>query len=192
MLDSIKEIELLADLSEYTYLKLLRSKCYDILPNHRYIDEILELIHSTLKSAKALKTNIKDIELKQWLLFQSDGERGYARGNMNIRLIDTHHVRVLTLDYDKRTRYVKLDLNVPKEWKKLIEVLVNRASEGLVGYPARVAIRDYGIGKTGLHVHGEVQLMILYMLYLEVMRRYLNPKSDNIAGVDVNVERLLL
>jgi len=32
--------------------------------------------------------------------------------------------------------------------------------------------------------------MIPYMLYLEVMRRYSNPKGDNIAGVDVNVERL--
>ncbi len=186
----IKENELVTDLSEYRFLKVLRSKCYDILPNRRYVDGILKLIYSTLKSAKALKVNIKDIELKQWLLFQSDGERGYARGNMNIRFIDMHHVRVLTIGYDKRTRYIELEVSTPKGWKKLIEVLVNRASRGMIGYPARVVIRDYGIGKNGLHVHGEVQIMIPYSLYIEVMRRYAKPRGSNIAGVDVNVDRL--
>jgi len=111
----VKEALFLSDLSEYRFLKLVRDKCYNILPNRRYVDGILKLVHSTLKSAKALKVNIKDIELKQWLLFQSDGERGYARGNMNIRLIDVHHVRVLTLSYDKRTRYVELEVSTPKK-----------------------------------------------------------------------------
>ncbi len=186
----VKENEVLADLSEYKFLKVLRSKCYDVLPNRRYVDGILKLVYSTLKSAKALKVNIKDIELKQWLLFQSDGERSYARGNMNIRFIDTHRVRVLTLGYDKKTRYIELEVSSPKGWKKLIEVLVDRAFNGQIGYPARVVVKDYGIGKHGLHVHGEVQVMIPYSFYLEVMRRYDKPRGDKIAGVDVNVERL--
>ncbi len=190
VLGLIKENELLADLSEYKFLKVLRSKCYDILPNRRYVDGILKLVHSTLKSAKALKVNIRDIELKQWLLFQSDGERGYARGNMNIRFIDAHHARVLTLGYDKKTRYIELKVPTPKGWKKLIEVLVNRAFDGQIGYPARVVVKDYGISKHGLHVHGEVQVMVPYSLYLDVMRRYDRPRGDKIAGVDVNVERL--
>ena len=190
VLGLIKENELLADLSEYKFLKVLRSKCYDVLPNRRYVDGILKLVHSTLKSAKALKVNIKDIELKQWLLFQSDGERGYARGNMNIRFIDTQHVRALTLGYDKRTRYVELEVTTPKGWKKLIEFLINRAFDGQIGYPARVVVKDYGIGKHGLHAHGEVQVMVPYSLYLEVMRRYDKPRGSNIAGIDVNVERL--
>jgi len=156
VLGLVKENPLLADLLEYRFLKMLRGKCYNILPNRRYVDGVLKLIHSTLKSAKALKVSIEDIELKQWLLFQSDGERGYARGNMNIRFIDTCHVRVLTLNYDRRTRYVELEVTTPKGWRKLIEVLVDRASRGVIGYPARVIIKDYGMGKNGLHVHGEV------------------------------------
>lgn len=190
VLKLVKESKTLANFSEYMFLKMLRSECYDTLPNRRYVDGILKLVYSTLKSAKALKINIRDIEMKQWLLFQSDGERGYARGNMNIRLIDTHHVRVLTVGYDKKTSYIELKLTVPKRWKKFIEVLINRAFTGQVGYPARVVVKDYGVGKYGLHVHGEVQVMVPYSLYLEVMKRYDKPRGSNTAGVDVNVERL--
>ena len=190
VLNLVKENEILTGFSEYKFLQTLRSMCYDILPNRRYVDGILKLIHSTLKSAKALKVNIKSIELKQWLIFQSDGERGYARGNMNIRFIDIHHVRVLTLDYSRKTRYVELELAIPKGWRKLIEVLVEKASRGEIGYPARIVIKDYGIGKHGLHLYGELQVMVPYTLYLEVMGRYCKPRGRNVAGVDVNAERL--
>jgi len=186
----VKENEVLADLSEYKFLKIMRSKCYDILPNRRYVDGILKLIYSTLKSARALRVSIREIELKQWLLFQSDGERGYARGNMNIRFIDVSHVRVLTLDYDRKAEYVELTPTIPKGWRRVIEVLVDRARKGLVGYPARVIIKDYGIGKYDLHIHGEVQVMIPCELYLSVMRRYSKPRGNNVAGVDVNVDRM--
>ncbi len=190
VLNLVKENELLAGLSEYMFLKVMRRKCYSILPNRRYVDGMLKLIHSIIKSAKALGVDIESIELKQWLLFQSDGERGYARGNMNIKLIDTHHARVLTLDYTGKTRYEELKLTTPKGWNKLVESLIERASRGEIGYPVRLVIRDYGIGKHGLHVHGEVQVMAPYTLYLEVMRRYEEPRGKNIAGIDVNVERL--
>ena len=189
-LDLVRGNEFLTDLSEYTFLKKLRSACYDVLPNRRYVDGMLKLIYSTLKSAKKLGVNIKDIELKQWLLFQSDGERGHAKGNMNIRLINTHTARVLTFDYNKKEHYVEVEVATPRGWRKLLETLVGRALNGEIGYPARVVVEDYGIGKHGLHVHGEVQVMAPYSLYLEVMRRYDEPRGDNVAGVDVNVERL--
>jgi len=32
--------------------------------------------------------------------------------------------------------------------------------------------------------------MVPYSLYLEVMRRYDKPRGSNVAGIDVNVERL--
>jgi len=51
-------------------------------------------------------------------------------------------------------------------------------------------VKDYGIGKHGLHVHGEAQIMVPYSLYLEVVRRFDEPRGSNVAGIDVNVERL--
>ena len=190
ILDLVKENEILTDLSEYAFLKKLRSVCYDVLPNRRYVDGMLKLIYSTLKSAKKLGVNIRDIELKQWLLFQSDGERGHAKGNVNIRFINAHTVRILTFDYNKKKHYVEIGVITPKGWEKLLETLVSKALNGEIGYPARVVVEDYGIGKHGLHVHGEVQAMIPYSLYLEVMKRYEKPRGNNMAGVDVNVERL--
>lgn len=190
VLGLVKVNPLLSDLSEYKFLEVMRGKCYDILPNRRYVDGILKLVHSTLKSAKTLRVDIEKLELKQWLLFQSDGERGYARGNLNIRLLDTYHVRILAIGYDRKTRYVELEINTPKGWRKLVETLIDRASKGVIGYPARVVVKNYGIGKNNLHVQGEVQVMIPYELYLEVMKRYSKPRGNNIAGVDVNVKRL--
>ena len=49
---------------------------------------------------------------------------------------------------------------------------------------------DCGVGKSGLHVAGEIQIMIPYQLYSRVMKRYDEPLSDLAAGIDVNVERL--
>ncbi len=68
MLNVVKSNELLADLSEYRFLKAVRNKCYDILPNRRYVDGMPKLIHSTLKSAKALRVDVRKVELKQWAL----------------------------------------------------------------------------------------------------------------------------
>ncbi len=190
VLGFVKENPLLSDLSEYRFLKIMRSRCYDVLPNRRYVDGILKLIYSTLKSAKALGVDIGKIELRQWLLFQSDGEREHAKGNLNIRLLDAHHVRVLTIGYDRNSNYVELKVNAPKGWKRVVETLIDKANRGEVGYPARVVVKDYGIGRNGLHVHGEVQVMIPYGLYLEAMKRFGKSRGSNIAGVDVNVERL--
>ncbi len=62
--------------------------------------------------------------------------------------------------------------------------------ERKVGYPARIYITNYGDGLE--HLYGELQVMVKYSLYLEVMRRYEKPLGHNIAGIDVNTDRLNL
>lgn len=42
------------------------------------------------------------------------------------------------------------------------------------------------------HLYGEVRVMVKYALYLEVMKRSNRPLGSNIAGVDVNTDRLNL
>ena len=185
----VKENPLYLQLPEKRFIKNLRSVGYEVLPNRRYVDGILKLVYSTLRSAHALKIDARQVELKQWLLFQSDGEP-YARGNLNIRLLEPWRVRVLTFGYDHSSEYVELEVVVPKGWRKLIEVLIEKASKKEVGYPARIYISDYGMGKNGLHVAGELQVMVPYRLYCEVMKRFYSPLSDLVAGIDVNVERL--
>ena len=74
LLEHVKQNTLLADLSQYEFIKVARKLCYDVLPNRRYIDGIATLIHSSLRSVKALKVDMTKLELKPWLLFQSEAE----------------------------------------------------------------------------------------------------------------------
>ncbi len=80
LLDSVRENPLLANLSQYDFIRLARRLCYDIIPNRRYIDGISTLIHASLQSAKALKVDVFKLELKPWLLFQSEAESWGLRG----------------------------------------------------------------------------------------------------------------
>ena len=189
VLGIVKGNTILVELPEYRFLGKLRRKCYDILPNRRYVDGVLKLVYSTIRSAMALGVDVSKLELKQWLLFQSDGEAS-AKGNNNIRLLEPHRARILVFSYDRQPETMEIKLTVPKGYRKLVEELVRKAYSREIGYPARVYISDYGIGKFGLHVAGELQVMVPYQLYCEVMKRYDKPLSDNIAGIDVNVERL--
>ncbi len=87
-------------------------------------------------------------------------------------------------------RYVELKVSTPKGWSRLIETLVSKALYGEIGYPARIVVKDYRIRKNGLHIHGELQVIVNYSLYIDVMKRYNKPRGDNITGVNVNVDRL--
>jgi len=54
LLGDVKNNNVLIDLSQTSFLKYARNRCYDILPNRRYIDGVATLIHSTLRSARRL------------------------------------------------------------------------------------------------------------------------------------------
>lgn len=79
---------------------------------------------------------------------------------------------------------------VPKGYFKPVRELVDRATRKEIGFPARVYIRSYS--RDLEHLYGEIQINVKYSLYLEVMRRFDKPLGDNIAGVDVNTDRLNL
>ncbi len=189
LLNTVKQNQLLANLSQYDFIKMTRKLCYDIIPNRRYVDGISTLIHASLQSAKALKVDITKLELKPWLLFQSEAEP-WAKGNLNIQFIDYSTVRVLVFDRDKSSRKIIIRPVIPKGYVKLVRGLVDKALRKEIGYPARVFVKDCGDGLE--HLYGELQVMVKYDLYLEVMKRHEKPLGSNIGGVDVNVDRLNL
>jgi len=191
LLSDVRSNSLLIDLSQASFLKYARKRCYDILPNRRYIDGIATLIHSTLKSARKLRVNIEDVELRQWLLFQSEAEKG-KKGNLNIRLLSPSKAEILLLDRENTPKRVTVELRTPKGYLKLLEILVGKAMSNEVGYPARLVIKEFNFYQESLHLYCSLQVMVPYSLYLETMRRYLKPLGDHVAGVDVNVDRLNL
>ncbi len=189
LLETVKHNLLLADLSQYDFIKLGRKLCYDILPNRRYVDGISTLIHASLQSAKALKVDISKLELRPWLLFQSEAEP-WAKGNLNIQFTSYDTVKVLVFDKDKSSTKITLEPVIPKGYSRLVRVLVDKALRKEVGYPARLYVTDYGDSLE--HLYGEIQVMVKYDLYLEVMKRHEKPPGENIAGIDVNIDRINL
>jgi len=153
------------------------------------VDGISTLIHASLQSAKALGIDITTLELKPWLLFQSEAEP-WAKGNLNIQFIDYNRVKVLVFDRDISSKKITIEPVVPKGYTRLVKALVDKAHRKELGYPARVYITNYGDGLE--HLYGELQVMVKYDFYLEVMKRCEKPLGNNITGVDVNVDRLNL
>jgi len=94
LLNNVKKNSLLADLSQYDFIKLSRKLCYDIVPNRRYVDGISTIIHASLQGAKALGVDHTKLKLKPWLLFQSEAEP-WAKGNLNIQFTSYSTARVL-------------------------------------------------------------------------------------------------
>jgi len=102
-------------------------------------------------------------------------------------------VEVLVYDYHLRSYGIELNVKVSKYYKKIINELINKAFSGEIGYPARIYINDYGMGcDCNFHLYGEVQLMIPYNFYVQVMKRFDKSLGNNIAGIDVNVDRINL
>ena len=191
LLGDAKNNNVLIDLSQTSSLKHARKRCYDILPNRRYVDGIATLIHSTLKSARKLGVNIKNIELKHWLMFQSEAEKE-KKGNLNIRLASIDKAEVLVFDHRKEPKKIVVELKTSKGYKKTLKTLIEKALSKEIGYPARVVIKEYNFYPNNLHLYCSLQVMIPYNLYLETMKRYDKPLGSHVAGVDVNADRLNL
>ncbi len=192
LLGDVKNNDVLIDLSQASFLKYARKRCYDILPNRRYIDGVATLIHSTLRSARKLGVNIKSIELRQWLLFQSEAEKE-KKGNLNIRLTTINEAELLVINHKKEPKKIVIDLRTSKGYRKTLETLIERALNREIGYPARIVVKEYNFYQcNNLHLYCSLQIMIPYNLYLETMRKYVKPLGDYVAGVDVNVDRINL
>ena len=192
LLNDVKSNLELSNYSQASFLQYSRKRCYDILPNRRYIDGIATLIHSSLKSARKLGANIKELELDSWLLFQSEAEK-VRYGNLNIRLTTSNKAEILAFDKEKNPQKIVIDtVHIPKGYKKLVDVMLEKSERKEIGYPARVVIKEYNAYSDRLYLYCQLQVMVPYALYKEVMKRYDKPLSNLIAGIDVNVDRLNL
>jgi len=149
LLNNVKGNNLVVDLSQASFLKYARKRCYNILPNRRYIDGVASLIHSTLNSARKLGVNMKNIELKQWLLFQSEAEK--KKGNLNIRLLSPDRAGILALDHGNASKRITVELRTPKGYLKLLKILIEKAINRETGYQARVVIKEHNSYQSNMH-----------------------------------------
>jgi len=183
-------------LSQFSMYKRYRKVGYEILPNRRYVDGAIDLVYGVIESVnelnrlyKELKINeevkLEDVKFNNWLLFQCEGESKHM--NVNIKIREDLSFRVLTFDFDGNKSYVIVRPTIPKRWRKILQNLWFYMQP----YYARVVLKQFGNRKV-IFTHGEVQVAVDYDSYLEIMKKYNQPKGKNVAGIDVNLDRINL
>ena len=184
-------------LSQFSMYKRYRKIGYDILPNRRYVDGAIDLVYGVIESVNELsrlykelglneEIKLEDLEFSNWLLFQCEGESKHM--NINIKIQEDLSFRVLMFDFEGSKSYVIVKPTIYKRWKRILQNLWFYMEP----YYGRIVLKQFGNRKGILFTHGEVQVSVGYDFYLEVMRRYDQPKGKNVAGVDVNLDRINL
>ena len=77
---------------------------------------------------------------------------------------------------------------IPKNYRPLLDKILEDKQK----HTARVVIKDYGIRKNKLWIHGEIQLTIPIDFCYKYMARYRRNKGRLYGGVDVNTDRINL
>ncbi|WP_456327480.1 hypothetical protein [Archaeoglobus sp.] len=184
-------------LSQFSMYKRYRKIGYQILPNRRYVDGAIDLVYGVIESINELnrlyeklgideELKLENVMWSNWLLFQCEGES--KKMNQNIKIREDLSFRVLTFDFEGNKSHVIVKPTIPKRWRHILQNLWFY----MLPYHARVVLKQFGNRKGVLFTHGDVQVAVDYDFYLELMRRYDQPKGKNIAGVDVNLDRINL
>ena len=161
---------------------------YSIIGNKRYADGSVLIVYEIIKSAKALGVNLSDIKLRDWWLLQSRGSpRPEDRGNRNIRLVGNDKAKIVLFNGVSWNRY-EVSVRVPRIYSRLFESVADLGMSCKLGYLARLVALDMSFDR----VYAELQVSIPYELYLAHRRRFEKPVGNNIAGIDVNVDRVNL
>lgn len=184
-------------LSQFSMYKMYRKIGYGILPNRRYVDGAIDLVYGVVESISEInqlhkdlgleeKINFEEVKFSDWMLFQSEGESGKL--NINIKIQEDLSFRILTFDFEGNKLYVIVKPTIPKRCEPVLRNLWFYMQP----YYARVMLKRFGSRKGVLFTHGEIQISVDYDFYLEVMRKFEQPKGNNVAGIDVNLDRINL
>ena len=162
-----------------------RKLVYEIIPNRRYADGVIVLVRGVYESCRQLSIDFRRVELGDWLMFQQ-AEKEYPVRNITVKLGYEFHIT--TIDYNGIAERIVLKPTIPKNYKCLLDKILEEKQK----HTARVVIKDYGVRKDRLWVHGEIQLTIPLDFYYKYMVRYTVNNGKLYGGVDVNTDRINL
>ncbi len=159
-----------------------------VVRNKRYADGAVLIIREIIDSARSLGIPLDKVKLRDWWLLQSRGSLGPEdRGNRNIRLVERNRAKVMLYNGSYWNRY-EIDIRAPRIYSELFETIARFGMNCKLGYLARLVALDMGYDR----VYIDLQISVPYELYLKHRRRYLRSLGDNVAGIDVNVDRVNL
>lgn len=176
-------------------------EAYKIIPDKFYAESCCELVYEIGKSliklreywrkklGKDLPVTIRDVELSDWIIFESRGCKQHL-GNQNIRVLDLEHVRVKVFDCNGNKANFVLHVGKPKsqKFRLILKELIELANRREVAYNARVYIRDALVDV----VKGEVQVVVPYEIYSKYYPKFfdINHVHEYVLGFDVNFDRI--
>jgi len=181
-------------LNYYPTRKEIDEKCYDLAKLFTgcsyYADAVCRDIYEIVQSCKELNIKLTDVEFRNWLYFESRGDK--RKGNFGIRIIDEDKVIVkLLIDYGV-TKDFELHVRRPKSrrFRYMLFETIQFAEQGLVNYNARVYINDY----TPNIVKGVVQVSIPEEIWWKYSMRdystYSLSEVEYVVGFDVNADNI--
>ena len=162
-----------------------RKIIYEVIPNRRYTDGVIVLVRGIYESCRQLGVNFKDVELGDWLMSQQ-AEKEYPVRNITLK--QGYEFWITTVDYNGNSERIVIKPSIPKNYKLLLDRILEEKQK----HTARVVIKDYGVRKNKLWIHGEIQLTIPLDFYHKYMTRYRRNCGKLYGGVDVNTDRINL
>jgi len=162
-----------------------RRVIYEVISNRRYVDGVIVLVRGIYESCRQLGVNFKEVELGNWLMFHQ-AEKEYPVRNITLK--QGYEFHITTIDYNGNSDRVVIKPTIPKNYKLLLDKILEDKQK----HTARIVIKDYGIRKSRLWVHGEIQVTIPIDFYHKHMVRYRRNYGRLYGGVDVNSDRINL
>lgn len=186
--------ERIRKLGYYPTRREIDSRCYELAKKFTgcsyYANAICRDIYEIVQSCKELDVKLADVEFRNWLYFESRGDK--RRGNFGIRLEGLDKVQVkLLVGYSEVKSYI-VNARPPKSrrFRNILAEPLEIADKGLVNYNARVYINDYTVGV----VRGVVQISIPEELWLNYTTRslwtYSFEEIEYVLGSDVNSDNI--
>jgi len=171
--------------SKIAWIKMFKDYAYSVIPNKRYSRGAVYLVYGIWESARKLGINYGDVELSDWLMFQHYERE--VNGNV-VRIFEDGSALITVYGYEGSKDRVLIRAKPGKGQYGLLKKIVESREK----YMPRVVVRDYGVRGGELYVRGEVHVSISYDFYMKHAKRYGEPRSDLIGGVDVNTDRINL
>jgi len=162
-----------------------RKVIYEIIPNRRYTDGVIVLVRGIYESCRQLGIDFKEVKLGGWLMFQQSEKEYPVR---NITLKQGYEFHITTISYGGEAERVVIKPTIPKNYKLLLDKILEEKQK----HTARVVIKDYGVRRNKVWIHGEIQLTILINFYYKYMTRFKRNYGRLYGGVDVNIDRINL
>jgi len=162
-----------------------RKTIYEAIPNRRYVDGVITIVRGIYESCRQLGVGFKEVELGDWLMFQQSEKEYPVR---NITLKDDYSFHITTIGYRGEKDRIIIKPSIPKNYRLLLDRILEEKEK----HTARVVVKDYGVRKNKIWVHGEIQLTIPIDFYYMHMSRYKRNYGRLYGGVDVNVDRINL